>query len=62
MKIARIESEVGELLELSDDSKVWTQEGGQSPAVKPSQDREPPAQTAGQDGPPEVTHSGGPGP
>lgn len=60
MKVARIEKEVGELLEMSEDPKV-DEEAGRSPAVKPSQDGEQPPQTARQDASPEVTHSGGSG-
>jgi len=57
MKVARIEREIGELLDLEEGK-----EAGRSPAVKPSQDGDQSPQTAGQDGPSEVTHSGGPGP
>jgi len=60
MKIARIEKEVGELLELSEDPKV-SEEAGRSPAVKPSQDGEQSPQTARQDASPEVTPSSGRG-
>ncbi len=59
MKIARIEREIGELLELEEAKN--SEEAGRSPAVKPSQDGEQSTQTAGQDGPSEVIHSGGPG-
>ena len=57
MKIARIEREIGSLLDLEEGK-----EAGRSPAVKPSQDGEQRPQTARQDASPEVTHSGGPGP
>jgi len=59
MKIARIEREVSELLELEEAKD--TEEAGRSPAVKPSQDGEQPPQTARQDASPEVTPSGGRG-
>ncbi|HYI37904.1 MAG TPA: hypothetical protein VEX39_14925 [Thermoleophilaceae bacterium] len=52
MKVARIEREIGELLE----------EVERSETVKPSQDGEPSPQTARQDASPEVTRTGGPGP
>jgi len=61
MKIARIERQIGELLEISEDPKVG-QEAGRSPAVKPSQDGEQSPQTARQDASPEVINPGGPGP
>ena len=61
MKIARIEREIGELLELSDDPKV-AEEAGRSPAVQASRDGEQSPQTARQDASPEVIHPGGPGP
>ena len=47
MKIARIEKEVGELLELEDDKA--RQEAERSEAVKPSPDGEQSPQTARQD-------------
>ena len=59
MKIARIEREVSELLELEEAKD--TEEAGRSPAVKPSQDGEQPPQTARRDASPEVTPSGGRG-
>jgi len=56
MKVARIEREIGELLEAEE-----AKEAGRSPAVKPSQDGEQSPQTARQDASPEVTPTGGPG-
>lgn len=50
MKIARIERDIGELLELEE-----SKEAGQSPAVRPSRDGEQSPQTARQDASPEVT-------
>ena len=57
MKVARIEREIGELLDLEEGK-----EAGRSPAVKPSRDGEQPPQTARQDASPEVINPGGPGP